>query len=298
MSPSPYRCEVLYIPDPGQPDQPAGNQKLYLVTGTGVVNGRPIQLGAYGSWNSGGSCIQGLKTATCKGYAWNERDAMRSAWFASCDRGEHQHPANPAPLSPSVALASTTSIRVSIPGSSHLTPRGRSTQDEAGFIDTLPPYLWTPSPAPARASPTPTSRRTAPGVASPSSKKEKVKIFHPPMSRTPSPNVPPHVHVSGERSYAVRSGAHGWVFSDLRAARDKYHNLQNRGLNVELATSAGFTQALTFAEESEASSDESESGRMTDDLAEELALREAHGDEWKEVRDRNAKGKGRHPCGA
>ncbi|KAJ7459140.1 hypothetical protein B0H11DRAFT_1924473 [Mycena galericulata] len=326
MSQPVYRCELPYYPDPGQPPQPSADQKLYLVTGTGYINGRPIRAGAYSSWSSSGSIVRSVVTATCKGYLPHEREAMEAAWHASCDRGEHDHHARPnvAPLS--VPLASPRST----PGS---TPR-----PAPRFGDTVPPYLWSPK---APASPSPAPAAPASGHRK---KKEKVKLFDKPIeisSRSPSPGAPP---LPGAKSYAVRSGARGWVFSDLEEARNKYHSLQTRGRKVQMATATGFTRALAFAEsypphpdsdegrvraqwseaearalrqneaaerrraeiceglaayredESAASSDESDTGRATDELEDELNLRMAHGYEWKDARDaRRAASKGKGP---
>ncbi|KAJ7092131.1 hypothetical protein C8R43DRAFT_964684 [Mycena crocata] len=85
----PYRCQVPYYPDPGQPLTPFTRQKLYLVTGSQVD--RP---GAYVSWPSADFQYKKVSGATLKGYTvW---DVLQSAWFAACDRGEHSHPARPS----------------------------------------------------------------------------------------------------------------------------------------------------------------------------------------------------------
>ncbi|KAJ7130908.1 hypothetical protein C8R46DRAFT_1235906 [Mycena filopes] len=102
---SKFRCPVPFYPDPGQPQTPSKRDKFYLVVGKNVI--RP---GAYNSWSSADAQYNKVSGATAKGYAnWS---VLESAWFAGCDRGEHDHPARP--------LQSTTSPTSM---SSHRQPR-------------------------------------------------------------------------------------------------------------------------------------------------------------------------------
>ncbi|KAJ7469892.1 hypothetical protein B0H11DRAFT_2238034 [Mycena galericulata] len=300
-----YRCEIPYFPDPGQPSTPTATQNLYLVTG-----GDFATAGAYATWNTAGHNSQGVSSRTVKRYGPAERGAMRGAWHAGCNRGEHPHPADPALLSPIQRTPPTVARSPPSLGSTGL--------------------LWTPTPAPAPKTPQPGPR--------------KVPIFSEDTPRVP----PPSSSAPGVKSYAVRSGTDGWVYGDLDDARTQFHSLQSSGRRVEMAIANGFTQAVAFAEGgapaddtpegrrrkewaaqerrafrerraaeeqraleeeraraayrehivdelqyyreddsgSEHSSDGSDGDRSTDDLEQELNLRVSHGSKWRMKREK------------
>ncbi|KAJ7116135.1 hypothetical protein C8R43DRAFT_960988 [Mycena crocata] len=85
----PYRCSPTFYPDPGQPLHPQPGQKLYLICGVGARCP-----GVYGSWPSAEPEYKGFSNATCKKFG--NYSVLLSAWHARCDRGEHDHPADPA----------------------------------------------------------------------------------------------------------------------------------------------------------------------------------------------------------
>ncbi|KAJ7776479.1 hypothetical protein DFH07DRAFT_951613 [Mycena maculata] len=353
-----FYCDVPYHPDPAQPDLPTASQKLYLVTGIGKIGDRPVIQGAYSSWNSsGGSLLP--RGVTVKGYELHEHGTMHSAWRAGCNRGEHDHPADPnavrisvplpAPGSPLASSSPRASPAVSSAGAS-LAPALAQCSRWGNMNMPLPAYLWTPE-----ASPTPQSAST------PTRSKTKVKMFEKDStprrntsktpktivisSRSPSPAEGsstsrrpivraarhPVVPAPGVQSFAVRSGSQGWLYSDLADARNKYNALINDGLKAEFTMARGFMHALSFVDgepapgteeaarraawtaeearalsdnvaaaqrrreiteelatyrdgESSHSSDESDDRRMTDDLAEELELRGAYGENWRQAR--------------
>ncbi|KAJ7821557.1 hypothetical protein B0H14DRAFT_3471464 [Mycena olivaceomarginata] len=74
--------------DPGQPAEIPRGKKLYLVCGRLVE--RP---GVYTSWTSANAQYKNVSGATVKGF-WYYKE-LRAAWYARCDRGEHNHPTNP-----------------------------------------------------------------------------------------------------------------------------------------------------------------------------------------------------------
>ncbi|KAJ7429153.1 hypothetical protein B0H11DRAFT_2266732 [Mycena galericulata] len=258
-----YRCSLPYYPDPGQPDTPADNQKLYLVTGTDPN----IKAGAYPNWNSGGGNSQGISLNRVQGYLPHERDAMQAAWYSACDRGEHDHPADPN-------LKRRT-------GSVPLSPRapGRAS-------------VWTPSPSPAAASPARaspagedySSHRASPARA-PAPKKPKQKLFDEetprgrgssgskpidissrsssPAARAKTRTTRHPVSPPGLKAYGLRCGLEGWVYADLNEARDHFHRLQAAGKKAQLATATGFTRALAFAERVVNEADSTEGRRRT-----------------------------------
>ncbi|KAJ7086809.1 hypothetical protein B0H15DRAFT_950323 [Mycena belliarum] len=246
--------------------------------------------------NTAGPMSQGKSAVRVQLYRHNERDIMLAAWHASCDRGEHAHPARPA--------AQDSAPRT--PPATNFSTISSLSSPKLG--------LWTPSP---------------PSTPKPKAKgKAKIPI----LQGEPSDSPLKHPRPPGQKAYAVRSGERCWVFSDLEGARDKFHRLQERGLTVEMATANGFTRAVSFAEgggpapgssdaqrrrewtaaenrarrrvvaaeerrqelleylecyredESEHPSDESDSGRMTDDLAEEVQLRSRYEGNWRQHR--------------
>ncbi|KAJ7439838.1 hypothetical protein FB451DRAFT_1415492 [Mycena latifolia] len=85
-------CALPQYHDAGAPVDPRG--KLYLVCGATVEfpEGRPTAHALY--TRSSGSSI--------KGYSFVERALMLAAWRATCERGEHGHP---APTGPAMALS-------------------------------------------------------------------------------------------------------------------------------------------------------------------------------------------------
>ncbi|KAJ6592933.1 hypothetical protein B0H19DRAFT_1245730 [Mycena capillaripes] len=298
-----YRCEPPYFSDPGQPATPNASQKLYLVTGEDKE-----RAGMYPSWNSAGGNSQGLGATFVKRYSARERDQLRAAWHAACNRGEHAHP-------PNLALAPLVASQQQNPSS----PR----------TPTLPARLWTTSPAPNQ--PAPTGKRKVKIFSgdTPRASSGAIHLSRCSLSPTPTPFIPGSVPAPGLKVYAVRSPTRGWVFSDAGDAWDRFHCLQRDGQKAEFSTAPGFTRALAFAEretpdpssdegrrrrawtleesraheqqetelrrreileelayyregESTHSSDESDVTRTTDDLEDELDLRVAHGEEWRQ----------------
>ncbi|KAJ7437717.1 hypothetical protein FB451DRAFT_1416701 [Mycena latifolia] len=317
MSTPQFHCEVPYFADPGQPMEPSPSQKLYLVTG-----GPSVKAGAYGTWNTAGHMSQGRSDALVQSYGPHERDVMRAAWRTGCDRGEHNHPANPA-LTPRAA-----------PSTVQPAAEPRTPPPTTGLSSITLTRLWSPYPQP---DPEDNIKHKIVKVGD---EQKVVRI----SSRSPSPTST-HTHSlgssgarpSGEEVYAVRSGKKGWVYADLEDVRRKFHALQRGGHSVQLATRIGFTDAVNFAEhrapghfvdgdqhirwaeeeqqarahllreerehakyreelighlevyregESEHESDDSDASRATQDLETELKLRGAHGDDWREHRVR------------
>ncbi|KAJ7107448.1 hypothetical protein C8R44DRAFT_885461 [Mycena epipterygia] len=107
-----FRCAVPFYHDPGQPDGPVAGQKMYL------VSGRNVEFpGAYVSWPSAAAQYHTTSSATVKKYkTWA---SLQAAWFAGCDRGEHDHPTSNDPQQPS--MDGTLAVRSSAAPSSSQT---------------------------------------------------------------------------------------------------------------------------------------------------------------------------------
>ncbi|KAJ7720218.1 hypothetical protein DFH07DRAFT_972700 [Mycena maculata] len=241
----------------------------------------------------------GLRSVTVKGYDSHEREAMHAAWFASCDRGEHDHPADPklvpisVPLFPPSSPAHVPSSPAHAPSSplrTRASPAVRSVRSphasSSRVADSFPgPYLWTPSPA---TSPPPALGRKVkvfsadsetPRASRSSTKKTPVIEI---SSQSPSPeqaaSIPHAVPAPGLRAFAVRLGTQGWVFGDSEHAREKFHEMQSWGRRVEMATAAGFTRALAFAEHVGPKADSDEAQRRARWVEEEHRALQANKD--------------------
>ncbi|KAJ6575961.1 hypothetical protein DFH09DRAFT_1078319 [Mycena vulgaris] len=210
----PIRCAVPFYGDPGQPDGPVPGQKIYLVSGRNVRCP-----GAYVSWPSADAQYKSVSNATVKGYRrWAPLEA---AWFAACDRGEHDHPG----LSDSphdLALGAITGTLTRRSG----TPASPCSSGSIGspLLSTNTCYR---SP-PCEPHMLPTSSR---GGRVPSS------------SHLASGDIIP-----GKMVYAVRHQEQGAVFSEYVGARELYHKLQAAGESAALASTPSLTEGICFVE--------------------------------------------------
>ncbi|KAJ7906472.1 hypothetical protein B0H13DRAFT_1880537 [Mycena leptocephala] len=232
------------------------HMKIYLVTG------RKVECpGAYASWTSADAQYRTVSAATVKGYkSWH---ALESAWFAGCDRGEHDHPPRPtldgsAPSSPpSPPLPPSPLLPSSPPSSPACTPRPTFRS------------LSSPADSPSSCIRSPSSSTRSLSVASPSPPSPPARFPHTPpgmslAGATPySPTTgkvgPRTSHmvsgspsgrdvIPGKMAYAVRSNGQGVVFGSYEQARGLYHQLQSQGRDASLAASPSLTDSVSFLE--------------------------------------------------
>ncbi|KAJ7679977.1 hypothetical protein B0H17DRAFT_1138884 [Mycena rosella] len=222
----PIYCAVPFYGDPGQLRRPLEGQKLYLVTG------RQVRFpGAYVSWPSASAQYSDVSNATLKGYkSWS---TLGAAWFASCARGEHEHPSK---------------------GDAHTVSSTTPRQPTPPTIPVTPP----PSPRPTAPTLLESSSKCAPSPASGRSHRHKGRptadprpiitstseVHAAPMPRSSS-------HISGKMAYAVvvaKNGEGGVVFDDYASARDHYHRLQASGVRPSLASTPSLTEGVCFVE--------------------------------------------------
>ncbi|KAJ7429121.1 hypothetical protein B0H11DRAFT_2266897 [Mycena galericulata] len=276
-----YRCEIPYFPDPGQPSTPTATQNLYLVTG-----GDFATAGAYATWNTAGHNSQGVSSRTVKRYGPAERGAMRGAWHAGCNRGEHPHPADPALLSPIQRTPPTVARSPPSLGSTGL--------------------LWTPTPAPAPKTPQPGPRKVpifsedTPRAATAFELRPGGEVIRGAFRhrRLGSSGRRVEMAIANGFTQAVAFAEGGapaddtpegrrrkeWAAQERRAFRERRAAEEQRALEEERARAAyreHIVDELQYYREddsgSEHSSDGSDGDRSTDDLEQELNLRVSHG---------------------
>ncbi|KAJ6523780.1 hypothetical protein DFH09DRAFT_1329815 [Mycena vulgaris] len=176
----PIRCAVPFYGNPGQPDSPMPGQKIYLVIGR-----------------------NGVPNATVKGY--RQWSPLEAAWFAACDRGEHDHPG----LSDYPHGMALGAITAALPPRSG-TPASPCSSGSIGSsplpVSSAKTSYHSP---PCESHILPTSSR---GTHMPSS------------SHSASGDIIP-----GKMVYAVRHQEQGAVFSEYGGARELYHRLQAAG---------------------------------------------------------------------
>ncbi|KAJ7174320.1 hypothetical protein C8R46DRAFT_1214531 [Mycena filopes] len=244
------RCALPFHPDPAQPPTPLTGQKLYLVMGPECDTP-----GAYVSWPSASAQYNKYPTATLKSYfRWHE---AQSAWWAGCDRGEHNHPAaaqspasqRPAGQRPAAHGPATPRVagspRPRVAGSPR--PRVAPTSPRSP----VPVFLISSrSPSPAAASPPAQSRQQQQQGGSSSPAQPKGKQRHTPAAARDTPRPPPGAP-EGRKVYAVRAlddPTGGVVFSDYDAARSWYLQKQAAGFEPTMVTGHSLTTAVNFTE--------------------------------------------------
>ncbi|KAJ7645776.1 hypothetical protein B0H17DRAFT_1215907 [Mycena rosella] len=209
-----------------------------------LVSGRNVEFpGVYVSWPSAAAQYHTTSSATVKKYkTWA---SLQAAWFAGCDRGEHDHPTSNDPQQPS--MDGTLAVRSSAAPSSsqtfaapHLLP-----SREARHVKPL----WSPS-APGFPSPAPAATDT--------------------RSRSPARDA---AAIPGKMAYAVRHNGQGVVFDDYSVARTLYHKIQAEGGSPALASSPSLTEGICFIEEFCAENSSAEGSRRRRWIEEERAAR-------------------------
>ncbi|KAJ6524641.1 hypothetical protein DFH09DRAFT_1189404 [Mycena vulgaris] len=258
---SPFRCAVPFYGDPGQPDGPVAGQKIYL------VSGRNVRFpGAYVSWPSAHTQFNNVSNATVKGYkTWGP---LESAWFASCDRGEHKH------------LSKTEAPTLPVEEVTRRHPQPGS-----------PPRSCLPSPV----LPSPVSKPSASSRPS-SATKPPISVKRPLIASSLSarprgafPSTFPRsasgdnaaAAIPGKMAYAVRHNGQGVVFGDYASARELYHGLQARGEVPCLASTPSLTDGVCFVEHFSTESGSPEALQRQGWVEEERRARDLHiGDVW------------------
>ncbi|KAJ7896185.1 hypothetical protein B0H13DRAFT_1885266 [Mycena leptocephala] len=284
-----YRCEPPFYADPGQPPRPLHGQQMYLVCG------RNVQApGYYVSWSGLPSAELQYKHnsgATVKGY--HDFQALKAAWYARCDQGEHDHPVDPARSLP--VPQSSTPAPAPLPLASTLVHTPRS---PVASSSTLPVYIIdSRSPSPQTPIESPPSYASSPPSSPPSGSRS--------WTREPA----------GLMHYAVRLGREGETYTDASEARDRFLALQNVGLSPGYVVSSSLARSLEWIAQTPGEgqcdpvgsrkkivpapaggfpatanvespgrdeSDDSDVSRMTDDLEQELRARESFGTNWRD----------------
>ncbi|KAJ6548888.1 hypothetical protein B0H19DRAFT_1379166 [Mycena capillaripes] len=290
------RCTVPFYPDPGQSNDPKTFKKVYLVTGRLVKTP-----GAYSSWPSASAQYSGVSKATMKSY--KDWDSLQAAWFAGCDRGEHDHESPPAqqPVRSSPMKFGAAQFALHTPACEP-SPRRIASPSQIGLSPTLAPTASLASREPrSELLRVPSRIRTVAPAAptTPSSTREPrseplrvpsrarmVALAVPTISlssrepRSEPLRVPSRAHtvapsILGLMAYSVRSNdGQGVVFDDFEAARSLYHHLQLQGHSVTLASSPSLTDSVSWVEEFFFDSASRESARRRAWIQEEYAARE------------------------
>ncbi|KAJ7136900.1 hypothetical protein C8R44DRAFT_868992 [Mycena epipterygia] len=217
-SSSQFRCAVPFYHDPGQPDGPVVGQKIYLVSGVNVE-----YPGAYVSWPSAAAEYNTSSSASVKKYKnWARLEA---AWFAGCDRGEHNHPAaaNEARqrrMDGTLVVHSAATSATLVTSPLVCSPPRSSASHQRWRLET--------------ASASPLSSSQMPSLAD-----AHVR------SRSPSTDAPA---IPGKMVYAVKHNGQGVVFDDYHIARKLYHKIQAEGGSPALASSPSLTEGVCFVE--------------------------------------------------
>ncbi|KAJ7710794.1 hypothetical protein B0H17DRAFT_1190485 [Mycena rosella] len=228
---SPLRCAVLFYPDPAQPEGPQAAQNIYLVTGQNIRCP-----GAYISWPSANAQYSTVSRATLKSY--KQWAPLEVAWFASCDRGEHTHPADPDILVATVrldwgqsTLAQISVIAPRIPASALCVANVICPQAPASSHEAHHPCC-------------PRSRCNLSACACSS------PAHAPPPAHDTLPVHPssPSMRIVGKMAYAIKHGGRGVVFDDYGGARELYHRLQINGGSPSLAMSLSLTRGVSYLE--------------------------------------------------
>ncbi|KAJ6455094.1 hypothetical protein C8R47DRAFT_1228408 [Mycena vitilis] len=228
MSNSGFHCPVPFYPDPGQSTDPRLYKKIYLVTGRNVV-----QPGAYGSWPSANAQYTGVADAASQSYKiWEE---LEGAWFADCERGDHnRHHSHGQPQSRSRLSSDlpTLSLRAprSLPAATSPSAQSPSPPSPNSQPPALPCNKRSCTPPHAAACPPPhAAARTA----------------------RPPPRVkPPHdtIAIPGKMVYVVRANGQGVVFDDFEQARGLYYQAQAQGHSASLACTPSLTDGVCWLE--------------------------------------------------
>lgn len=174
----------------------------------------------------------GISGSTVKRYRAHRWPQLEAAWYAACDRGEHNHAAS---------VAQPTVTRT--PSSAPTTPQDTRTKSRMRQTTTAPSH--------------PPTSRTVPNAprCPPPSRIQTVFID----SRSPSPtgnSASPsdrsfHAAATpaGKLAYAVRCDGVGEIYDEYGPARDHYHGLQHLGRHPVLAVHKSLTAAVSFVEE-------------------------------------------------
>ncbi|KAJ7101235.1 hypothetical protein B0H15DRAFT_943562 [Mycena belliarum] len=255
------RCAVPFHADPGQPAGPLPGQKIYLVTGREVRHP-----GAYVSWPSADAQYKKVSNATLKSYkSW---EPLEAAWFAGCDRGEHDHPSAADHTLESMAGSFENLTLSSMLGASTTSsspPAQAPLSDPRSAKSSRSPRPTPSTTCSARASPRPRTASSLPPAASAlpaaprphSSKSRGSKRCKSPTGAAETtmaapnsapPLSPASAAIIGKMVYAVKHGSGGIVFDDYACARAFYHRLQSEGQRPSLATSASLTEGVSYVE--------------------------------------------------
>ncbi|KAJ7149515.1 hypothetical protein C8R43DRAFT_1128509 [Mycena crocata] len=272
-----YRCEPPFFPDPGQPTQPQPGQKLYLVCGRNLR-----APGVYASWPTAEAEWKSVPRdsgSSCKSYY--SLSKLRSAWYARCDCGEHDHPVDPA-LVNAVPLYFISSPSPSPERSPPpYVPVGSSNAGTWQRQASYPPPATSPSPVQPRVPRSPVAiprpRPPAPAQAQAPSRAAHGAYFAdrrapasapgarapaatarvPPPSATspPSPDRPATATPAasaqplGLASYAVRIGGEGEVFTSAHEARHRFLTLQSEGKSPSMVSCASLARCLKWIQD-------------------------------------------------
>ncbi|KAJ7170316.1 hypothetical protein C8R43DRAFT_1120744 [Mycena crocata] len=208
--------------------------------------------GVYGSWLSAQAewkSVPAHDNATCKGFF--SQSKLRSAWHARCDRGEHNHPVDPAIVAQSrpvplyfISSRSPSPARDPPPYGS---PPPASPPASPPVSQSSPARPHRPRPAPGSIPSSPSTMRNAraavaPPPAAPASPSPPSRARGRVGSRSSTGPTPP----VGLKSYAVRVGHEGEIFTDAGEARQRFLALQEQGKSPSLVSSDSVARCMAW----------------------------------------------------
>ncbi|KAJ6466181.1 hypothetical protein DFH09DRAFT_1112379 [Mycena vulgaris] len=264
---------ILNVPaiNPGQPDGPIPGQKIYLVTGRNVRFP-----GAYVSWltlarPSADSQYKSVSGATIKGY--RQWSPLESAWFAGCDRGEHEHTAEAGASCPT----DTPSVRSLPPATRSLPPAMQSALPLAPVSKAYNLSSTSPCQSPSKLR----ARTAWDGATVVPPDLTALTLSSPSTSYNVGINTIP-----GRMAYAVKHGGRGAVFNQYSSARELYHRLEADGESPTLASCASLTEGICFVEGFSTAGPSAEAGARRRWIEEELTARTRHvAESWGKAMD-------------
>ncbi|KAJ6470724.1 hypothetical protein DFH09DRAFT_1110748 [Mycena vulgaris] len=282
---SPVRCPVPFYGDPGQPDGPIPGQKIYLVTGRNVRFP-----GAYVSWltlarPSADSQYKSVSGATLKGY--RQWSPLESAWFAGCDRGEHEHTAEAGASCPT----DTPFVRSLPPATRSLPPATRSLPPATRSLPLAMQSALPLAPVSKAYNVSSTSPCQSPSKSRARTAWDGATVVPPDLTALTlsSPSTSYNLGIStipGRMAYAVKHGGRGAVFNQYSSARELYHRLEADGESPTLASCASLTEGVCFVEGFSTAGPSAEAGARRRWIEEELTARTQHvAESWGKAMD-------------
>ncbi|KAJ6491884.1 hypothetical protein DFH09DRAFT_1338420 [Mycena vulgaris] len=197
--------------------------------------------------------------ATIKGYRhWNP---LESAWFAACDRGEHNHSGEAG-----VSCPPATPVWQSLPPATQSAPSAiQAGPVVKGHKTSSTSPRTSPRPSPFKSQSQSRVARDAAGVVPVDFSTLTLSDSSPPTSHNAAVDA-----IRGKMVYAVKDGGRGAVFNEYSGARDLYHRLEADGGKPTLASCASLTEGVSFVEGFSIAGSSTEAGARRQWIEEEL----------------------------